>query len=163
VVQDPDGEGKIVYLFLPVFRVRRSNLIYSKTHTLPHSGETCKTLSTHTQSTAPTSPKKRWSDSSKAHAKLSAPCTIIEPRSVLNPVRTHKLPPGTLVDFLESTNQVTSLNPNTIRMTMMTKGSPDHTGTRREGTRIITLARFPSPTSSPVKKAEVRVGRNRAD
>ena len=28
VVQDPDGEGKILYLFLPVFKVRLSNVVY---------------------------------------------------------------------------------------------------------------------------------------
>lgn len=163
MVQDPEGEGKIVYLFLPIYKVCRSNVVYPQIHTLPHSGETCKTLSTHTQSMAPTSPKKIWSGSSKERAKLSAPCTIIEPRSVLNLVRTHKRPRGTLVGFLESSNQVTSLNPNTIRMMRMMKGSPNPTGTRRAGTRIITRARFPSPTSSPAGKAEVRVGRNRAD
>jgi hypothetical protein len=162
VVQDPDGEGKIVYLFLPLYKVRRCNVIYFKPHTLPYSAETCKMLSTHTRSTAPTSPKKRWSSSLKGHAKLSAPCTIIEPQSVLNPARTHK--PHrvrTPVGFLENSNLIISHNPNTIQMTKMTKGSLNPMVTKREDTLTIIRARSLSLTSSRVRKVEVRVGRKR--
>jgi hypothetical protein len=163
VVQDPDGEGKIVYLFLPLYKVRWCHTRTAQTHNLAYSEATCKTLSTHTRSTVPTSLKKRWSGFSKAHAKLSARCTSIKPQPVLNPVRTHK--PHrvrTLAGFLESSNPVVFRNPNTIPTTKMMMGSLKLMGTKREGTHTMVRAQYPSPTNSRARKAEVRVGTKRA-
>ena len=49
VVQDPDGEGKIVYLFLPLYKVRQFCHTLPTTLTLSlSSAGTSKTLSTPT-------------------------------------------------------------------------------------------------------------------
>lgn len=123
------------------------------------SGETCKMLSTLTRSTAPASPKKRWSNSSKAHAKPSAPCTTIELQLVLNLVRPQcvRIPIG----FPENSSPAAFRSPSIIRTMKTTKGSLKPTEMRRGDTRTITRAPSPSLINSQAGKGEVLVGRRK--